>query len=103
MPGNDTGRPHAETESAQAPTVNQEEETGRKKPQNEIGRTEGAAGKGGRLTGKRPVRKVADDTAGKYDLSDEDREWVARVVASLSPLTSEEREFLALILQKPPS
>jgi hypothetical protein len=56
--------------------------------------------KGGSLTGKKP-QKSASDTAGKYNLSDDDREWVARVVASLSPLTDEEREFLALIFQKP--
>lgn len=35
-----------------------------------------------------------------YELSDEDREWVARIVDSLGPLTQEDREFLGLILRK---
>jgi hypothetical protein len=57
-------------------------------------------GKGVCLTDKKP-RKAVGQTAGKYELSDDDREWVARVVAALGPLTNEEREFLALILRKP--
>jgi len=36
----------------------------------------------------------------EYELSDEDREWVARIVDSLGPLTQEDREFLGLILRK---
>jgi hypothetical protein len=45
-------------------------------------------------TGKNP-------DAGKYELSDDERELVARTLASLGPLTRKEREFLALMLRKP--
>jgi hypothetical protein len=45
-------------------------------------------------TGKNPE-------PGKYELSDDERELVARTLASLGPLTRKEREFLALMLRKP--
>jgi hypothetical protein len=34
------------------------------------------------------------------DLSDEDRKWIARTVASLGPLTQEDRDFLLKILHR---
>jgi hypothetical protein len=37
----------------------------------------------------------------KYDLSDEEREWVARTIARIGPLTRQDREFLILMLRKP--
>jgi hypothetical protein len=39
----------------------------------------------------------ADD---RYELTDEDREWARRTVASLPPLTGPQRDILALLLSK---
>jgi hypothetical protein len=36
----------------------------------------------------------------KYDLSDDEREWVSRTVDSLGPLTEHDREFLGMILHR---
>jgi hypothetical protein len=36
----------------------------------------------------------------KYELTDEDREWARRTVASLPPLTDRQRDVLALLLRK---
>jgi hypothetical protein len=51
---------------------------------------------------KKSTARTPRDSKGKpeYELSDEDREWVARIVDSLGPLTREDREFLGLILRK---
>ena len=62
-------------------------------------------GKGGeRLTAikkKSTARKPGNSRPNPgYELSDEDREWVARIVDSLGPLTQEDREFLGMILRK---
>jgi hypothetical protein len=35
-----------------------------------------------------------------YELTDEDREWARRTVASLPPLTDRQRDILALLLSK---
>ncbi len=50
---------------------------------------------------KRSTARTPRDSKEKpeYELSDEDREWVARIVGSLGPLTQEDREFLGLILR----
>jgi hypothetical protein len=40
----------------------------------------------------------ADDD--RYELTDEDREWARRTVASLPPLTERQRDILALLLSK---
>jgi hypothetical protein len=40
------------------------------------------------------------DEAGEYELSEEDREWARRMVASLPPLTSRQRDRLGLLLRK---
>ncbi|HUY49176.1 MAG TPA: hypothetical protein VMV92_26230 [Streptosporangiaceae bacterium] len=37
----------------------------------------------------------------QYELTDEDREWARRTVASLPPLTDRQRDILALLLRKP--
>lgn len=36
----------------------------------------------------------------EYELTDEDREWARRTVASLPPLTDRQREILAFLLNK---
>lgn len=40
-----------------------------------------------------------DPYGGKYDLTDEEREWVVRTIDSLPPLSEEDREAIALLLQ----
>jgi hypothetical protein len=35
----------------------------------------------------------------KYDLSEDDRQWVTRTVASLGPLTDRQRDILGLLLR----
>jgi hypothetical protein len=44
-----------------------------------------------------PARAGPADDA-KYELTDEDREWVRHTVASLPPLTDRQRDILALLL-----
>jgi hypothetical protein len=53
--------------------------------------------------GKRGHANTSLDShaAGKYELSDDERELVERTVASIAPFTKEEREFLALMLRPP--
>jgi len=41
---------------------------------------------------------VSDDP--KYQLSDDDWQWVARMVDSLGPLTDRQRDILALLLRE---
>jgi hypothetical protein len=36
----------------------------------------------------------------RHELTDEDREWARRTVASLPPLTDRQRDILALLLRK---
>ena len=36
----------------------------------------------------------------RYELTEEDREWARRTVASLPPLTDRQRDILALLLRK---
>jgi len=55
----------------------------------------------------RPRRRSAPGAAcpadgGKYELTDDDREWARRTVASLPPLTDRQRDILALLLRKRP-
>ena len=61
-----------------------------------------------RQAGRQPARRrakdppirclVSDDP--KYQLSDDDWQWVARTVDSLGPLTDRQRDILALLLRK---
>jgi hypothetical protein len=45
------------------------------------------------------VRRARPATP-KYELTDDDREWAMRTVASLPPLTDRQRNVLALLLRK---
>jgi hypothetical protein len=36
----------------------------------------------------------------EYELTDDDREWARRTVASLPPLTDRQREIIAFLLSK---
>ena len=44
-------------------------------------------------------RRTSDDSGGKYDLCDDDREWVARTASRLGPLTDRQRDILARLLR----
>lgn len=46
------------------------------------------------------VRPAGDsDSEGKYELCEDDREWVARTVSRLGPLTDRQRDTLARLLR----
>jgi hypothetical protein len=50
-------------------------------------------------SGKDPPESSPACVDPKYQLSDDDREWVARVVDGLGPLTERQRDMLALLLR----
>jgi hypothetical protein len=53
------------------------------------------------MAGKSVVPACADPAGcAKYELTDEDREWVRRTVDNLPPLTDRQRDVLALLLHK---
>jgi hypothetical protein len=55
-----------------------------------------ASGRAGRP--RMPGRSCAARPA-TYDLSEEDRQWISRTVASLGPLTDRQRDILGLLLR----
>jgi len=51
---------------------------------------------------RRPRKRDAPGAPGdqeSYELTEEDREWARRTVASLPPLTDRQRDILALLLR----
>jgi len=54
----------------------------------------------GSLPPKRPRGGLCPSRDDSYELTDEDREWARRTVASLPPLTSRQRDILALLLRQ---
>jgi hypothetical protein len=55
-----------------------------------------ASGRAGRP--RTPGRSCAARPA-KYDLSEEDSQWISQTVASLGPLTDRQRDILGLLLR----
>jgi hypothetical protein len=53
-------------------------------------------------SGKDPPESFPAWADPKYQLSDDDREWVARVVDGLGPPTQRQRDALGRLLRKPP-
>jgi hypothetical protein len=45
-----------------------------------------------------PASATGSDSEGKYDLCEEDREWVARIASGLGPLSDRQRDILARLL-----
>jgi hypothetical protein len=58
------------------------------------------AGRHGSLPRKRPRGELCPSRDDSYKLTEEDREWAKRIVASLPPLTSRQRDILALLLRR---
>jgi hypothetical protein len=54
----------------------------------------------GSLPRKRPRGEPHPSGDDKYELTEEDREWARRTVASLPPLTPRQRDILALLLRQ---
>jgi hypothetical protein len=54
----------------------------------------------GSLPRKRPRGGPCPSRDDSCELTDEDREWARRTVASLPPLTSRQRDILALLLRQ---
>jgi hypothetical protein len=54
----------------------------------------------GSLPRKRPRGGPCPSRDDKYELTDEDREWARRTVASLPPLTPRQRDILAVLLRR---
>ncbi len=54
----------------------------------------------GSLPRKRPRGGPCPSRDDSYELTDEDREWARRTVASLPPLTPRQRDILALLLRQ---
>jgi hypothetical protein len=53
-----------------------------------------------RTTGRpRTPGRACHARPAKYDLSEDDRQWVTRTVASLGPLTDRQRDILGLLLR----
>lgn len=47
-----------------------------------------------------PGESWPHDDGNGYELTEEDREWARRIVASLPPLTGRQRDILALLLSR---
>ncbi|MGH3189165.1 MAG: hypothetical protein ACRDPY_21820 [Streptosporangiaceae bacterium] len=60
----------------------------------------GASRRSARRSGKDPPECSPALADPKYQLSDDDREWVARTVDGLGPLTDRQRDMLALLLRQ---